>query len=293
MKFALFLGCTIPRRVRQYETSGRMVLRQFGIDLVDVPDFGCCGYPVKNVDLKLYTLFSARNMALAEKRGLSILTLCKCCYGSLKMAAHLLKSDESLHKEINAILGKEGLEYNDGPEIKHLLTVLHRDIGLEELKKQISRPFEALNIATHYGCHALRPSNVTGFDDPVAPKLFDELVEATGARSVDWSLKLDCCGAPLLGINDELSMDLTEKKLADAKRSGADYLCVGCPWCQAQFDEVQSMIASMRGKDYHFQSLVYPQLLGLALGMDAQQLGVDLQQLEKNGYKAFWSQEKE
>ena len=93
-----------------------------------------------------------------------------------------------------------------------MLSVLYHDMGIDRLKSSISKTYSGLQIAVSYGCHALRPSNVTGFDDPVAPRIFDDLVEVTGAISVDWVRKLDCCGAPLTGTNDRLAMDMAQKK---------------------------------------------------------------------------------
>ena len=289
MKFALFLGCTIPRRVQHYELSARAVIGKLGIDVVDIREFNCCGYPLKNSDFKTFVLFSARNLALAERQGLNVMTLCKCCFGSLKKVNHLMKEDASLRSEMNAILEKEGLAYKGSLEVTHFLSVLHKQIGITALKEQITRPFKDLKIATHYGCHALRPSDIMGFDDPTAPVLFDQLVEATGAKSIDWSLKLECCGAPLMGINDELSMDLAEKKLENGKSSGADFICVGCPWCQAQFDSVQEMMTSLRGTNHHLPSILYPQLLGLAMGIDGKKLGMDMNKIDVTGIEAFLS----
>lgn len=288
MKYALFLGCNIPVRVKQYDLSARAVLDMLNVDVVDIRDFNCCGYPVRNIDFKSFVLFSARNLALAEKQGLNMMTLCKCCYGSLKKADHLMKEEPAIRDEINAILAKEGLKYRGNIEVKHFLSVLYNDIGPETVKKRISRSFKDLRIATHYGCHALRPSDITEFDNPVAPVLFDKLVEATGAKSIDWALKLDCCGAPLLGVNDELSMKLTEKKLADGKESGADFLCVACPYCQMQFDGVQQMITSMHGR-HHLPSILYPQLLGLAMGLNQDVLGIKMNQIDISNIEAFLS----
>ena len=289
MKFALFLGCTIPRRVQQYELSARAVIGKLGIDVVDIREFNCCGYPLKNSDFKTFVLFSARNLALAEKQGLNVMTLCKCCFGSLKKVNYLMKEDASLRHEINAILAKEDLAYKGSLEVTHFLSVLHKQIGITALKEQITRPFKDLKIATHYGCHALRPSDIMQFDNAVAPVLFDQLVETTGARSVEWPLKLECCGAPLLGVNDELSMDLTERKLADGKASGADYLCVGCPWCQVQFDSVQEMMTSLRDTDHRLPSILYPQLLGLAMGIDGETLGIEMNKIDISDIEAFLS----
>ncbi|MBU4128173.1 MAG: CoB--CoM heterodisulfide reductase iron-sulfur subunit B family protein, partial [Proteobacteria bacterium] len=261
MKYTLFLGCNIPARVQQYEASARSVLAGLGVDLKDIKEFNCCGYPLRNSDFKTFVLFSARNLAMAEKLGLNVLTLCKCCYGSMKMAEYYMEEDSLLKDEVNETLAKEGLEYNGNLEIKHFLSALYSDIGINTLKEKITRSFKDIKIATHYGCHVLRPSNIMQFDNPVSPVIFDRLVELTGAKSIDWALKLECCGAPVLGINDDLSMNLTKNKLTDGKRSGADYLCTACPWCHLQFDSVQKMMIEQQRINNHLPAILFPQLL--------------------------------
>jgi len=248
---------------------------------------------LRNIDFKVFLLSSARNLALAEKKNLPVMTLCKCCYGSLKKADTLMKENASLKKEVNATLEKEGLEYEGRIEIKHLLSVLHKDIGIDAIKGKIATTFKGLKIATHYGCHALRPSQVVGFDNAVAPTLFDQLVEATGTESIDWPMKLECCGAPLWGINDRLSMDLTLKKLTDGKKSGADYVCAACPYCHIQFDKVQKMILSQRNVNHPLPSILYTQLLGLSLGIDRKALGLEMNEIPITGIEEFLSKETE
>jgi len=288
MKYALFLGCQIPAHLNQYETSAKAVCKRLDVGLVDVKQFNCCGYPVRNLDFKTFVLFSARNLALASREKLNVMSLCKCCYGSLKKADHLLKEDTSLRDEINTSLQKEGLQYEGDVEVKHLLSVLFHEVGLDAIKEKVARPFADLNIATHYGCHALRPSEIVQFDDPVAPSIFDQLVELTGATSIYWPAQLECCGGPLLGINDELSMDLTDKKRADAKQHGAHYLCAACTYCQIQFDAVQQMISSTRGTNHELPSILYPQLLGLSMGLEARALGLELNQLSLDTIEDFY-----
>ncbi len=279
MRFALFLGCQIPARLNQYESSARAVLTRLGIGLVDIATFNCCGYPFRNLDFRAFVLSSARNLALAARERLPVLTLCKCCFGSLKKVSHLLKEDASLRAEINVILHREGLSCENEVGVQHLLSVLFHEVGVKALRERMTKTFAGLNIATHYGCHALRPSQITQFDDPVAPSLFDQLVEATGAKSVSWPRQLECCGAPIWGMNDELSMDLTAKKLEDGKRAGAHYLCTACPYCQIQFDTVQQMISATRGGNHHLPAILYPQLLGLSMGIDGSTLGLKMNQL--------------
>jgi heterodisulfide reductase subunit B len=291
MKFALFLGCNIPARLTQYEDSARAVLGGLGVELAEIKAFNCCGYPVRNIDFKSFLLSSARNLALAEKRDLDVISLCKCCYGSLKKADHLMKEDPSWREEINKTLEKEGLSYGGEVQVKHLLSVLFHDVGVEAIKDKIARSFDGLQIAAQYGCHVLRPSKVVEFDDPVAPSIFDQLVELTGARSVDWPLKLECCGAPLWGINDELSMDLTQKKLVAGKEAGAECVCTACAYCQIQFDSVQKIIHSSRGTNHALPAILYPQLLGLCMGLDRESLGLGQHQLPVGNLEDFFASE--
>ena len=290
MKYALFLGCNIPARVVQYETAARAVMRKLGVQLVDNRDFKCCGYPVRNLDQKAFLLSASENLARAEKLGLNIMALCKCCFGSLKEAESFLKEDGDLQEEIKHALAQKGLQYEGKFEVKHFLSVLYHDVGLDEIKSNVSQSYKGLKIATHYGCHALRPSKVTQFDDPVAPSLFDKLVEVTGAQSIDYKSKLECCGAPVLGVNDGLSMDITAKKLTNGKKAGADYLCAACPYCQLQFDHVQNMMMTQNGSEA-LASIVYPQLLGLCMGIDEDTLGIHMNQLDITEITSFLNQE--
>jgi heterodisulfide reductase subunit B len=254
---------------------------------VDIPEFNCCGYPLRNIDLKAFVLSSARNLALAERQNLNMIVLCKCGYGTLRMAQHLMKENAPLREEVNAILAREGLKYEGDIRVKHLLTVLFSDVGTVAIKEKVTRPYENLKIATHYGCHALRPSNIVQFDDPVAPTIFDQLVEVTGAESIDWPARLDCCGGPLLGTNDELSFDFTEKKLDSANKAGAHYMATGCVFCQIQFDTVQKSMQSNRGSNHHVPSILYPQLLGLCMDIDRDVLGLESNQIDITGVERF------
>ena len=289
MKYALFLGCTIPARLPQYESSSRAVLRELGVEVVDIREFNCCGYPLRNTDFKASILCATRNLALAEREELEMLVLCQCGFGMLTYTASLLEQKPALKNEINTILTKEGLSYHGGAGIKHLLTVLSHDVGADRIKEKVIRPYHDLRVATHYGCHALRPSEITQFDDPVNPTLFETLVAVSGAQSIEWQARAECCGAPLFGVNDELSMELTQRKLLGAKQAGAQYLCTACPYCHIQFDTVQGMIPGERGADHLLPPILYPQLLGLSLGIEAERLGVGMNEIEIRSIEKFLS----
>jgi len=267
MKFSLFLGCNIPARVQQYESSARAVLAELGIEIIDNPKFKCCGNPIRNTDKQTFILMAARNLALAEQQGQNMMVLCKCCFGALKNAAFLLAKNTLILENVNTFLSKENLSYTGKVEVKHFLSVLYHEIGIDAIKQKIREPVAEIKIATHYGCHALRPSEVTQFDNPVAPVIFDELVRVTGAKSIEWPLKLECCGAPLLGVNDDLSIEITKKKIAAGIQAGANYLCAACPYCQMQFDHVQQIMSSDPDSKQHLSSIIYPRLLEQAMGI--------------------------
>jgi len=273
MKYAFFPGCKIPNYLPQYETSTRAVTGLFGLELLDL-EFNCCGYPVRHENFEASILSAARNMAIAAKEGLDILTPCKCCFGNLKHAEYWLNENSSLKEYINTILAQEGLEWREGIESKHLLSVLFHDIGTETLRASIKRPLEGLRIAAHYGCHALRPSNVVRFDNPLAPTIFEELIAVTGASSVEWSRRLECCGNPLWEKNNVLSIGLMDKKLEDAGQAGAVLLCTACTYCQLQFDCVQNTVNETGSVRPRLPSVLYSQLLGLSLGINEKKLGL-------------------
>ena len=287
MKFALFQGCNIPARLSQYADATEAVCLKLDIELVELVKFNCCGYPARNLDHGAFMLSAAKNLAVAEMAGLDMMIMCKCCYGSLKMAEYMLDRNQDLKNDINAVLAKEKLHYEGRTKIKHLLTVLYQDVGTESLKTMMDRTFSGLQIAVSYGCHALRPSKVTGFDDPVSPTIFDQLVEITGAFSVDWARKLDCCGAPLTGINDRLARDMAVKKIASARDSGAQYLCTACPYTHIQFDWVQHQMAAEFTDWEPLAPVLYPQLLGLCLGIDETILGIPNNRLDISNISSF------
>jgi len=291
MKFALFHGCNIPARVEQYAEATGAVCDRLGIELVEIAAFNCCGYPARNTDYRAYVLSAAKNLALAEREGLDMLVMCKCCYGSLKKAAYFLNRDADLSADINRLLAKEDLAYKNKCRVKHLLSVLYHDVGLERLKETFSKTYSGLQIAVSYGCHALRPSSVTEFDDPVSPKIFDELVEATGAFSVEWTRKLDCCGAPLTGINDRLATDMAQKKIDSAKEAGARYICTACPYTHLQFDGIQLRMAAQSDNGEPLAPILYPQLLGLCMGIGEKTLGLSKNQIDLSEITSYLTAE--
>ena len=268
MKFALFLGCKIPSGLPAYEKSTRAVLAHLGVTVVDLP-FDCCGYPARNYNRDAFVVAAARNLALAERAGLDVITPCMCCFGTLRHAIRFLAEDAALRTRVEESLAAEGLGWSGTIGVEHLLPVLARHVGLDVLAAAVRAPRTDARIAAQYGCHALRPSDVTGFDNPLAPTIFESLIRVTGATPVAWSRRLDCCGDPLHEGNPALADHVTRAKIVDALESGAGTICTACPHCHQRLDAVQAATP-----DAAIGTLLYPQLLGLAMGLPAESLGL-------------------
>lgn len=273
MKYAFFAGCKIPFHLQQSETSARAVLRTLNVELEDL-EFNCCGYPVRHQHETAAIFAAARNMALAHKKGCNILTVCQCCYGQLKFAAHWLIKDQELRKEINGMLATENLIWEKDIQVKHLLSVLYHDIGPDALRAYVKKPLSGLKVAAHYGCHALRPGNVVRFDNPMAPTIFENLLALTGAQPIDWHRRLECCGHPLFEKNTPLALHLMKKKLQDAENSGADLISTACTYCQIQFDSVRSNAMEDMTLNPNIPAVLFSQLLGFSFGLEEKDLGL-------------------
>ncbi len=193
--YLYFPGCKINRFLPQYGISTRAVMAELGITL-DETELNCCGYPVRHENFTAAMVAGARNLAVAAAKGLPLMTPCKCCYGSLKHTDYWMRRDNGLRSQVNAILAEEGLAWTDDIVIHHLLTVLDEVVGIERVRGRIECPLDGVRVAAHYGCHALRPGNITQFDNPLSPTLFERLVEMTGASAVESPLRQECCGHP-------------------------------------------------------------------------------------------------
>ena len=277
MKYALFLGCTIPARARNYELSARNVAEKLGIELVDMAKFICCGFPIKAADMEASELLGAYNLALAEEQGLDICALCSSCTSALSETSHLLAWDEERKDRINERLESLGLQYGKGAKVRHFARVLFEEIGADKIQDQFQIDLSGLKIAVHYGCHYLKPSQVHDhFDDVEDPRSIDALVELTGAQVVDYPGKKRCCGGPVLPVDEKLAMAVTKEKLDDISASGADAICLVCPFCSVMYDGNQKSIEAEYNVSYNLPVLYLTQILGLAMGIDRKDLGLNM-----------------
>jgi heterodisulfide reductase subunit B len=278
---AFFPGCTIPGTDMGYEASARKVFKEFGVNLRDVEDFSCCApSPIATIDRESALAITARNLCIAEKLGLDIITFCNGCFETLKHANQILKKDDSMRKKINAILSKIGHEFKGTIMVKHGLQVLIEDITLEEVRKKVKVNLEGFRLAAFYGCHIIRPSEVLEFDNPENPSSLDDLIKVLGAESVDFEGKWVCCGGFIKGLAEQVAMDLIHSKLKALKEAQVDAVIVACPFCFFQFDSGQKEVLRDFNERYNIPVLNFTDLLGIALDLNVKSLGLNTHRIK-------------
>jgi len=282
-RYAFFLGCTTPVRAMNYELSTRRVASKLDIELVDLP-FTCCGYPIESINRDSAMLMSMRNFALAESKGLDIVTVCSACAGALTRFSNAFQEDESSRNRVLDQLKSAGLEYKGSAKVRHFARILYEDVGVAKLRETVTKDLSGLKVLTHYGCHYVRPSDSYGeFDDPEVPHTVDDLVEVTGAESLDIPQKSVCCGAPVLSVNKAVALSMAEVKLQMAQAAKVDALVVICPFCGISYDRGQLEIEAEFQRKYGIPVLYYPQLLGLAMGLSPRDLGFMMNSVKAQG----------
>lgn len=282
-KHALYLGCTVPARGRNYEMAARQVAAVLGLEFAELPEYGCCGFPIRSASHKAWLLMAGRNLALAERMGADVVTLCSSCGSALTEAAAECAEHPEMLEEVNRGLKAlgNGLKYSGKVKVNHFARLLHQKFGHDGIAEKVKRPLEGLKVTVHYGCHYVKPSKVfSKYDDPEDPKSLDDLVRATGAESVPYEEKLRCCGGSILAYDLDLAHEMARRKLLKIGEAGADLICLVCPFCSVMYDDNQKQIAQKFEDGYQVPVLYYPQLLGLAMGLDAKSLGLKLNKVK-------------
>ncbi|MDG6244140.1 MAG: CoB--CoM heterodisulfide reductase subunit B [Methanolobus sp.] len=279
-ELSLFLGCVAPNRYPGIEAATKKTFSKLAIELDDLLGASCCPAPgvFRSFDEETWLTLASRNIALSEKLDDDVLTICNGCYSTLKEAGDTLKKDPKLKETVNRNLIEIGHEFKGNHDVRHVIEYLYQDIGIERIKEMISKPLD-LKVAVHYGCHLIRPLKEDGSELVNGNiSFFDELVQATGATSVDYEDKMLCCGAgggartAIL----EATLKMTEKKLHNMADAQVDCIVNACPFCHLQFDSGQQDVNSRFRKNYSIPVLHYTQLLGLAMGYSADELGIGM-----------------
>lgn len=275
LKFALYPGCAAKGATPELYQSTMAIIGQLGIEVIELAASSCCGAGViGEADPDLALALNARTFAQAERLGLDIMTICGTCQGVMSAANRRLKQERATLDRINRILGQDGIAYGGGIQVKHLLWIAVRDIGLTRVANQVTTPFRDFRIAPFYGCYMLRPSWELGFDDPENPTSLEKIIRAVGGEPVAYAGRTKCCGFPIILEKEAIAVAMAGTNMKEARDHGADFMVTPCPLCHMSLDIYQERAGQAVKTTLNLPILHLPQLLGLAMGIPASELGL-------------------
>jgi heterodisulfide reductase subunit B len=271
---AYYPGCSLHGSAPEFDMSTRAVAEKLGLRLQEPKGWTCCGTtPAHMTDPFIAATLPVQNLSLMEKSGFNAVTVpCAACFSRMKFAAHEIREDAELKEKVAK---KIGYEYRGGVEVEHSVNTFTKRVGLDKVKASVTKPLKGLKVACYYGCLLTRPPEITGADNPEYPMNMDNLIRALGATTVEWSFKTECCGANLALTNLDSCLRLVGLIIENAKKAGAEALVVACPLCQLNLDSRQFDIAERTGGQPDMPVYYFTQLMGLAMGFDEKQIGLD------------------
>jgi len=272
--YTYFPGCSSSEGgAKAYGWSAQAVGKALNIELIELDDWNCCGStPYSSVEELASFCLSARNLALAEKRGLDLVTPCSSCYVILNRTNSHLKEYPQLKARVDEALSAGNLEYHGTVRVRHLLDVFVNDIGYDEINSKVKKNLGGLKVAPYYGCQMVRPR--PGFDHPENPQSMDKLVASLGGKPVPFPLKSRCCGGSLIISEEALALELIRKIFDSALSNGAECLITPCPLCQTNLDAYQRRVNQKFKTNFNLPVLFFTQLMGVAFGLSDEELGL-------------------
>jgi succinate dehydrogenase / fumarate reductase cytochrome b subunit len=275
-RFAYYPGCATHGLAKDVDIATKKVAEVLGIDLVEIPDWSCCGGGfLDEYDEISHISINLRNLSKVEKMGLEkMVTPCSVCLHSHRLASYRFKEEENLRKEVTKRLTSANIKYEGKASAEHIVWILVKDVGIETIKKYVKRPLSGLKVAAYYGCQILRPEQIMGFEKAYKPRSVESLIEAVGATPITFPQATTCCGFPLMGSNPKGGLKLAYNVLKGAKDNGADILVHPCSLCHLQVDITQYKIKSEFNVPWVMPAIYITQLIGLAFGFSINELRI-------------------
>ena len=272
-KITYFPGCSAHGTSEEFDHTLKLVMKTLEVQMEEIPDWNCCGATSAHVMTENLALaLPMRNLVLAEKLENKTMGIaCASCYSRMKVTKKHLDENPELTKKINSTIIEEG-EYHGSIDVKSMLQYCFEEIGLETIKSKVKKSLAGLKVACYYGCLLTRPKDVTQFDSPEYPMSMDLLMEALGAKAVEFDFKTECCGASFSISNTEVVESLSGKILEVAKESGAHMIVVACPLCQSNLDMRQPDIEKHTKTKIGLPVMYFTQLMALAFGFPEKEL---------------------
>ncbi len=273
MKYAYYPGCSLEVNSAAYDISVRAVAEELAIELEELEDWNCCGATEYfSQDELTACAVVARNLALVTPELDQLIAPCAACYLNLKKTDHLMANDPAVGSKVNECLQAGGLRYEPGRVwVRHLLDVIHDDIGEVAVRDKVVRPLTGLRVAPYYGCQVVRP--ISEGDCTEYPMKMDRLFSWTGAEVVPYPVKSHCCGGHMTQISEPQAFELIRRLLASAVEAKADMILCMCPMCQLNLDAYQSRVNGYFKTNFQIPIVFFTQVLGVAFGLPPEKLG--------------------
>lgn len=271
MKIGIYPGCSLTGSARDYNESVFAIAKAFDMELVQVPDWNCCGATAAhNLNKELSLALPARILAIAEKNGLDeIVVPCAACYSRLMVTQHELKIHPELKNRISEVIE---MEYKGTSKLINVIEWIDKYI-IPKLDEKIKKPFNH-KVACYYGCLLVRPNKVLNYDRAENPQTMDIVMTKLGAESIDFAYKTECCGAGLSISRTDIVSKLSGKIIEDAEHRGAEAIIVACPMCHSNLDMRRPDINKYWKTEYKSPVLFVTQAIGLAIGLTPEQVGL-------------------
>ncbi len=271
-RYAYYPGCSLERNAAAYDESFRAVAEVLGIELVEIPDWNCCGATEYfSLDLLPAYALVARNLALVPPDLKEVVAPCSACYYNMLKTDKNMLAHPKLAAAVNEALAAGKLHYDPGRvHSRHALEVVVEDFSLEEIGAHVKAPLRGLRLAAYYGCVTVRPEGRDNFE---YPSRMERLLETLGAEVVDYTLRANCCGGHMTQLDAETAYRMIHYLLYNAAKLEVDALVTACPMCQLNLDAYQGQVNSHFGTDFHIPVLYFTQMMGLAFGLEPEKLG--------------------
>jgi heterodisulfide reductase subunit B len=233
MKLSYYPGCSLEGTALDYDQSVRAICRKLEIDLVEIPDWNCCGASSAHMtDHETGMRLPIRNLLLASRAGHDILVPCAACFQRLKAADKALRADPGFWD-----VG----DYQPRFNILHISSFLSQPEILAAMETKIAKNLGGLPIACYYGCLSLRNPRITDAGNWERPESLERIMTALGAKPVAWSHRTECCSGSLTMARPDIAEKLVGDIVRAAARAGATAMVTDCPMCQANVESRQSV----------------------------------------------------
>lgn len=276
--YLYFPGCSLRTVAKDFDVSAKACARALGFELREMQGWLCCGAVMSNVEDNLMTKAGPnRILARAQQEGNTLVTLCAGCYNVLKRTGLHAKLNSTPQQAINTFNEES---FNGGVDVVHFLEILRDRVGFDTVEKAVKIPLKGLRVGAYYGCLLLRPFGEMKFDDPNRPTILENLLVRLGCTPIDYPARTDCCGSYLSVSSTGNVQPLSGAIVRSARSCGARLLAVSCPLCKYNLESSQLQDTKSSTLDEFLPVVYFTQLLGLALGLDGQQLELDSRQMQ-------------